>query len=612
MAGKAHLGNEMLNFIAPENSSKVCQRDTDFIVNTRLYDLGAHSERAGQTSGPRSSSGEQVLSCRPWTAPSLTTPAGTQTQTISGPRFVQRPKSSSALSRDPPARTPLPLSHGYPRVIRDDPASPSSIVNTIVAGLKRCTLPSKRKQSDVSAMGAPDACLVSLTDHAALSPWQREAKKPAFKLQWDRTRPAAMEVSGEPCIVGPSIRRPWSPISPARLSFRDSSSSICSRQAIQVDEVITSTQPLRAFNTAACDQALSLPEVVECIISHLDAMHCATQSVNARRRAQASSMKNDETSVDTASRAKTESTAKGTVYSCMHVSWLWHDAARRVISRRIEFESVEKLGSYCTSPAARDGLCRDLLLHKVTAATDEHLMALVQPRLHSLELYVCPTLLPPMALLQSGTLVKLALPGCALADDDLLARVAQLCPRLEILDLRACERVSDVGVTAIASSCPGLRYLNVGRMNGGGRITDLTLDVVCRSTQIETVGLAGCNVSDTGVASIARYRLHGISRISMNQCPRVSDFSVVPLVRAAARLKVLELVGCPRVTDYEALLDFKQRSSSLIDVDKPLQERMAQLQLYRLRSRCSAAARAMAEVTESSVVAPQCLISAAA
>ena len=342
------------------------------------------------------------------------------------------------------------------------------------------------------------------------------------------------------------------------------------------------TKLARKYSTRARDQALAMPEVVECILQQLDLMACEVNSIGGKRRS--NSQQRGTTKFDTNDADDGDAALKGAISSCLYVNQTWSDAARRVISNRVEFNSLVTFDKYLASAAAKDNLCRDLLVHKIREVDNTHLAKLGQSKLRSIEFYVCPELMPPVEMLAGGSVRKLALPGCSLSDDALLQTVARTCPRLTTLDLRACERVTDVGVVAVAKACPNLRYLNVGRMQAGDKITDASLEALCRYTAIETVGLAGCDVTDCGVLAIARHRSRDISRVSLNQCRRVTGDSITELVTCATKLKVLELVGCPRVQAYEALLEFKQATGALVDVDKDLAELMTQLQLYRARS----------------------------
>ncbi|ORY83207.1 hypothetical protein BCR37DRAFT_379206 [Protomyces lactucae-debilis] len=355
----------------------------------------------------------------------------------------------------------------------------------------------------------------------------------------------------------------------------------------ELDSLILSTAGIHVQPTPAVQLALNLPEIVEQIMQRLDDQCCvATSSINTRAgatrdktRSITLNAKGQAVPVDWNTEAKR---CRGAMFACLTVNSLFHDAARRALSRRVELNSPDSLDRYLASDMAHQDGCRDLLIHK-TSVEQEQLNKLKHTRLTALEFYVCPQLLPPASLLGShGQLTKLALPGCAIADDQFLAQVARRCPRLKILDLRACELVGDAGILTIARACRGLQYLNVGRVARSHRVTDRSIFEIARLTQIETLGVAGCNVGDEAVCAISEYRGEAIERLSLNACEGITDWSVGRLLKNAPKLQVLELIRCPRVADAGAILKFKRKSKALVEVDDFLQAEMDEM--VRIRS----------------------------
>ena len=80
------------------------------------------------------------------------------------------------------------------------------------------------------------------------------------------------------------------------------------------------------------------------------------------------------------------------------------------------------------------------------------------------------------------------------------------CPDLRVLDLRACEKVTDQGLLYISKGCTKLKYLNVGRVHRGDEITSEGVQAIAQNTQIDTLGLAGCHVGDAAIWAIAQSR----------------------------------------------------------------------------------------------------------
>lgn len=317
-------------------------------------------------------------------------------------------------------------------------------------------------------------------------------------------------------------------------------------------------------NNQACRTALSIPEVVECILQSLDDDYWTTNSSILSRKTPRSE-------------PGEEVPARGSLYHCLLVSQTFNWAATRVLSRRVELKELTRLEAYTRSSASKDRLCRDLLIHRVKTCDQSKFDDIEQYRLRSLELYVCPNLVPNLQMISSGTLKKIALPGCGKVDDMVMEQIAKYCPQLEILDLRACELVTDHGLIQIANHCPRLAYLNVGRVKRAGNVTDRSIVEISMKTSVETLGLAGCAVGDEAVLSIAHHRGSQIERLSMNQCPAITDISISQLVIMAPRLQVLEIVGCHLVRNAKALCYFKVKSGALVETDQKLS---AQMQVY--------------------------------
>lgn len=362
-----------------------------------------------------------------------------------------------------------------------------------------------------------------------------------------------------------------SPASPGQLVItrdRQAVESYCATRlycgATQTfDRTLRSTDFRSASSrSASCDKALSIPEIVENIIRLLDDDLWQARTLLAARKPPATIS------------LTSNSGLAGVLSNCLYVNRTFQWATMRVMSRRLEIGQFEQFQAYAKSTAGSDNLCRDLLLHRLKTCSQEIFESLHQHRLTSLELYVCPQLRPSTEMLVSGTLRKLALPGCGLVDDNSMTLVARYCRRLSILDLRACELVSDYGITLIAENCPELTYLNVGRVKNACAITDRSIIKISEYTAIETLGLAGCAIGDESVIAIAKNRGVQLERLSMNQCANISDISIKILLKSSPHLQVLELVGCMHVRDVLMLCDFKLRTGALIETSESMAQAM--------------------------------------
>lgn len=339
------------------------------------------------------------------------------------------------------------------------------------------------------------------------------------------------------------------------------------------DEILETPIFPRPESLSACNIVLKIPELVENILQILESSLIHT-GVLAQSRG-------EENNVLTANE-KPANLNMGSLSTVLTVNWTFYWAARRILSTRVELRSIQQVEQYGVSSAGKDNLCRDLLVYRVKSCEQQQFDRIQQIRLKSLELHVCPKLVPSERLLTTGTLLKIALPGCGLVDDTLMQLIASHCKSLLILDLRACELVTDCGITAIAENCPKLSYLNVGRVKNSSSITDISLIRICEKTSVQTLGLAGCSIADDGVAAIAKYKGSQIERLSMNQCHSVTDHSLKTLLRLSPKLQVLEIVGCEHIADAEILCRFKIASGALVETSAQM---VLQMQLYERQIR---------------------------
>ena len=142
----------------------------------------------------------------------------------------------------------------------------------------------------------------------------------------------------------------------------------------------------------------------------------------------------------------------------------------------------------------------------------------------------------------SNNLTKLIITGSKTIDDEFLMKLGQFkCgDNLQILDLRACELITDFGIYQLSLYCRNLTFINFGRKpissgngNGGGNgggsgryITDNSMiKLINNNRKLLTIGLAGCHITDKCVWEIAN-KLPNISRLSLNNCPKLTNSGI--------------------------------------------------------------------------------------
>jgi hypothetical protein len=131
---------------------------------------------------------------------------------------------------------------------------------------------------------------------------------------------------------------------------------------------------------------------------------------------------------------------------------------------------------------------------------------------------------------------------------DCLASLAPFWPRLQVLLLRRCTFVTDQTITAFAENCRMLKQLN---LSGCGSVTDVSLKMLAKySVHLESIDMSRTKITDCGVRYLAmgacRESLH---EVHMGHCVKLTDVSVVVLLKYCKVLATLVFHGCPLITD---------------------------------------------------------------
>lgn len=266
-----------------------------------------------------------------------------------------------------------------------------------------------------------------------------------------------------------------------------------------------------------------------------------------------------------------QSKAGSILRSCLLVNKLFYDVTRQLMGRHLVFKSQSSLYGFLSNGRAeyyRDFKPEKLVISKLYSAKQPASNRLAQlvdcSSLIWLELFMCPKLLPTISQLHSR-LQTLIIPGSKVLDDLFMVQVAHKCPSLQVLDIRACENVTDCGIYALAKSCSQLTSVNFGRKSKGHLVTDHSLAPLFRhNPRLSTVGLAGCHVSDHSLWELAATCGHSLKRLSLNNCPGITNHSL-PLILHNDMLKqlsVLEVRFLIRLTNIMPLVTFKRRQMS--------------------------------------------------
>lgn len=269
----------------------------------------------------------------------------------------------------------------------------------------------------------------------------------------------------------------------------------------------------------------------------------------------------------------------GTLYNLLSVNKLFYQVTSSIIYEKIFFTDemkfykfLQTLNKKFTAEGANYQKPQPIvfILHKLFGIKQSALDLLKKlvdfSKLEWLEVYMCPKLYLSKEFFLSKNITRIVITGSKKIDDEILINIAQNCYRsLQILDIRACELISDVGIYQIGLKCRNLVNINFGRKNKGWFVTDTSLGILIKNNHnLNTVGLAGCYISDRSIWDLAVY-CRNLMRLSINNCQYVTNHSIPIILDNATywtNLSVLELRFLKQLTEMKSMINFKRRQES--------------------------------------------------
>ncbi|KAM3346659.1 hypothetical protein ACQJBY_020940 [Aegilops geniculata] len=124
---------------------------------------------------------------------------------------------------------------------------------------------------------------------------------------------------------------------------------------------------------------------------------------------------------------------------------------------------------------------------------------------------------------------------------------AILLEELELLNLNACQKISDTGIGAATSLCPNLRALSIYWIVG---LTDASIEhVVKNCKQIIDLNLSGCkNISDRGIQLVAD-NYQGLQKLDITRCIKLTDDALQKVLEKCSALESLNMYALSSFTD---------------------------------------------------------------
>lgn len=268
------------------------------------------------------------------------------------------------------------------------------------------------------------------------------------------------------------------------------------------------------------------------------------------------------------------------LYNCLFVNKFWCEITMEIITNKLFFTNEAKFHNYLnkisssslsSSSSPHGSMKRSVsntsifIMHKLSNVKQhdvDYLSSHINGKLEWIEMYICPKIVPNPILFNGLKLKKLILPGAKLINNKFLSVISEKCPLLQIIDLRACELVSDSGIESLAKNCIYLNSINLGRHDNGNLITDLSLFALCKNQSIKTIGLAGCEITDRGMWELAINCNDTLERLSLNNCSLLTDNSLPKIFENGflKKLSVLEIRKVHQLNNLKPLIEFKRKN----------------------------------------------------
>ncbi|BHF59303.1 F-box/LRR-repeat protein 20 [Sparganum proliferum] len=123
------------------------------------------------------------------------------------------------------------------------------------------------------------------------------------------------------------------------------------------------------------------------------------------------------------------------------------------------------------------------------------------------------------------------------------------CKNLTVLEVARCFALTDSGLSALSRNCVHLEKLDLEEC---AQITDATLvQLAIHCPQLNTLVLSHCDlITDEGIAKLAGGRCgpQNLERLTMDNCPLLTDSALDLLGNSCRRLRQLDLYDCQLIT----------------------------------------------------------------
>ncbi|XP_058820424.1 F-box/LRR-repeat protein 14 [Topomyia yanbarensis] len=142
------------------------------------------------------------------------------------------------------------------------------------------------------------------------------------------------------------------------------------------------------------------------------------------------------------------------------------------------------------------------------------------------------------------SLKSINLSFCVCVTDSGLKHLAKMI-KLEELNLRACDNISDIGMAYLTEGGSSISSLDVSFCD---KIADQALTHISQGLfHLKSLSLSACQITDEGLGKIAK-SLHDLETLNIGQCSRVTDKGLEVLAEELNNLRAIDLYGCTRLS----------------------------------------------------------------
>ena len=154
-----------------------------------------------------------------------------------------------------------------------------------------------------------------------------------------------------------------------------------------------------------------------------------------------------------------------------------------------------------------------------------------------------------------------------------ISALARSCPQLSNIDLHDCKQITDIGMSALARSCSNLYSI---KLSSCDQITDMGIsEIAHRCSHLNDIDISFCdqvtdmgisalahscptlsninltfsrNKTDEGISAIAN-SCHLLSDINISFCEQITDVGISALACRCHFLRRISLIDCVHITD---------------------------------------------------------------